>query len=298
MSTLKELRARKATVQTIHKMILAIKAIAGVQLTRSQSEGQNLKIHRDSLESMTPFFEHVLYHPKTHAFRKEWSPYLRSLELDAPSYTWILGGDQGFCGSLYSRLLQEAIAQEQSNLSSKHTWVLIGKKLSDIQKKRFPNLCVESHWDQKPLIQDPAFFDSCLQTLLQKASEGYRCQVLWMHPQSTLIQQPKHISLLPLPWTEDCRSTVSLPNHDARISFDPDPKTVLHQLLPLLLQTQLRSCIQESCLSEASARLIAMKNASKNSEETLAHLQLQYNRLRQSKITNELIEIIAGVESH
>jgi F-type H+-transporting ATPase subunit gamma len=79
--------------------------------------------------------------------------------------------------------------------------------------------------------------------------------------------------------------------------FEPDPVTVLNELLPALLEIEVHHAILEANASEHSSRMVAMKNASENARELIGELTLVYNKARQAQITKELTEITAGKEA-
>ena len=73
--------------------------------------------------------------------------------------------------------------------------------------------------------------------------------------------------------------------------FEPDETTVLGALLPHSLNFQVYQILLEARASEHSARMVAMKNATDNAQQLIKDLTLEYNKLRQSNITKELLEI-------
>ena len=73
--------------------------------------------------------------------------------------------------------------------------------------------------------------------------------------------------------------------------FEPGAGSVLESLLPHYLNYQVFQFLQEAKASEQSARMVAMKNATDNAKQILKDLTLEYNKLRQASITNELLEI-------
>lgn len=81
---------------------------------------------------------------------------------------------------------------------------------------------------------------------------------------------------------------------DASLTYSPSPKAVLYALVPKYISGVIYGAMVESFASEHCARMTAMDNATKNAEEMLASLRLSYNRLRQSAITQEVTEIVAG----
>merc|ERR1719359_766902 len=78
------------------------------------------------------------------------------------------------------------------------------------------------------------------------------------------------------------------------VTFEQDPNQILDALLPLYMNSQILRALQESIASELAARMNAMNNASDNAKELQKNLSTVYNRIRQAKITNEIIELVAG----
>jgi F-type H+-transporting ATPase subunit gamma len=100
------------------------------------------------------------------------------------------------------------------------------------------------------------------------------------------------IELLPISPTED---TLGIPGN--QFIFEPSPSAVLEQLLPRYVATRLFQAVLESKASEESSRMVAMKNATENAEELIEDLTLAYNKVRQSNITREMIEIASGAQA-
>ena len=79
--------------------------------------------------------------------------------------------------------------------------------------------------------------------------------------------------------------------------YEPDEATILADLLPRGVATQIFAALLENGASEQGARMSAMDNATRNSGDMIDKLTIEYNRSRQAVITNELIEIISGAEA-
>lgn len=79
--------------------------------------------------------------------------------------------------------------------------------------------------------------------------------------------------------------------------FEPDEPTVLDAIIPEYIAGMIVSCVKESFACEVAARRVAMDNAGKNAQEMLDSLGLEYNRARQSGITQEITEIVAGSDT-
>jgi F-type H+-transporting ATPase subunit gamma len=138
------------------------------------------------------------------------------------------------------------------------------------------------------------------QKLMDKfvAGEYDAVYVAYMNFVSAGQQKPDIAQLLPLAQPEAAKEkkTGGL-NVKAVYDFVPDAESLLNELLPLTVKTQLFQCFLDGTTSEHVSRMIAMKSATDNAEQIVKDLTMQYNRARQSQITTELSEIMGGVEA-
>jgi F-type H+-transporting ATPase subunit gamma len=116
---------------------------------------------------------------------------------------------------------------------------------------------------------------------------------------NTMKQEPMHATMIPIP--QDWQTPDGQSLKDAAIGagnwdflYEPDPKTVLDELLVRYLETFVYQAASENIASEQSARMVAMKAASDNALSIIDELQLIYNKTRQAAITKELSEIVGG----
>lgn len=110
---------------------------------------------------------------------------------------------------------------------------------------------------------------------------------------NNLTFQPCVMKLLPVD-TQDFEN-VSLTHKETL--FEPDPQTVLNDLIPMYLQSVIYGYLVESVTSENASRRTSMENATDNAEDLIEELLLKYNQARQSAITNEISEIVAGANA-
>ena len=122
-----------------------------------------------------------------------------------------------------------------------------------------------------------------------------------------LIQSPTKAKLLPIAglgeMITELRGKNAKPfeasDDDRNFKYEPDPKTILNELLPLFVIRQVYQAVLSARASEHSARMVAMKTAKDNANKLLDALTLQFNKARQAAITQEILEIAAatsGVE--
>eukprot|EP00958_Prasinococcus_capsulatus_P029854 scaffold7734_cov592-Prasinococcus_capsulatus_cf.AAC.11 len=88
--------------------------------------------------------------------------------------------------------------------------------------------------------------------------------------------------------------TMDTPEMNPAMIFEQEPESILDALLPLYLNSQILRALQEAVASELAARMNAMNNASDNARDLSKKLSLSYNRQRQAKITQEILEIVGG----
>ena len=78
--------------------------------------------------------------------------------------------------------------------------------------------------------------------------------------------------------------------------FEPDPQSILEELLPRYVEVLIYQAILETGASEQSARMVAMRNANQNAQDLIKDLTLVYNKTRQAAITREVTEIASAAE--
>jgi F-type H+-transporting ATPase subunit gamma len=110
---------------------------------------------------------------------------------------------------------------------------------------------------------------------------------------SALTQTPKQVALLPFSADADDDAVVDSLPHE----IEPDPESLLAVLVPKAVEVEIYRALLENQTGEHAARMTAMESATRNTEELVDSLTLQFNRARQAAITKELMEIVSGAEA-
>jgi F-type H+-transporting ATPase subunit gamma len=97
---------------------------------------------------------------------------------------------------------------------------------------------------------------------------------------------------LPVPVPGD-KSLTTMVNY----IYEPSKELILEAMIPKHLNFQIWRVLLESNAAEQGARMTAMESATKNANDMIRQLQLQYNKARQASITKELLEVVAGAEA-
>lgn len=110
---------------------------------------------------------------------------------------------------------------------------------------------------------------------------------------SSLEQEVKTVTLLPF----DIERDPEIMRLEKEVEYEPSVEAVFNYLVPKYVEMMIYAAVVESATCEHAARRMAMENASDNAKEMLENLSLTFNRARQSAITDEIIEIVAGSEA-
>jgi len=207
----------------------------------------------------------------------------------------LVGTDRGLCGALNSNLFREAVKFDGQTT----TFITAGKKAAQFIARTKRSFAAEFTYKDMPQFGESRAISKFAQDLFLKG-EVDEVDILFTNFISTLNQQPKVVPFLPIGKIKAVRAgygqaqTEESPAKGTTtdvFEFEPDETTVLGALLPHGLNFHVHQILLESRASEHSARMVAMKNATDNARQLIKGLTLEYNKLRQSNITNELLEI-------
>jgi len=208
----------------------------------------------------------------------------------------LIGTDKGLCGSLNTNLLREAGQCDPSAT----VFVTVGRKGRQFVARMKRNLAAD--FEMKEVLT-LAYTKKISQFMIDSYLKGEidQMDVLYTDFISTLNQKPARRQLLPIRelrglqvGVEGAHEAADAQPRDAEgveATFEPSPEGVLSALLPHYIHFQVYQCYLEAKASEHSARMVAMKSATDNANQLIKDLTLEYNKVRQAGITNELLEI-------
>jgi F-type H+-transporting ATPase subunit gamma len=219
----------------------------------------------------------------------------------------VLTSDRGLCGAFNANIVKAARNLVNAWQAQQREIELIvqGKKgIGAFKHLRLPMTERLIGVSDKPSY---ARAEAIAQRLIKQYESGTldEVHVVFSPFRGASYAAPKSEQLLPLtPPVETPQASAAKgaapakkPTDGAGCIFLPDAKTILAQLLPLLVTTQLFTAMLENAASEHAARRVAMKNASDSAEDMIRYLTRVYNRARQGKITQEIAEIVGGANA-
>jgi F-type H+-transporting ATPase subunit gamma len=278
----RDIRRRIGAVRNIKQITRAMQFVAASKLKRAQEATLASRPYAEKLDEVLADLASVLGgedHPLL--VRREGGKRLIVL----------ITTDRGLAGALNTNTIRFA-AQQITESGGDLAVATVGRKGRDAMRRaRVP---LEAHFEG--FGDRPSFAD--VLPLARLITEDYlsgkvaRVDIVYSHFVSTLSQKPSMDELLPIVPSPD---TEGIPGH--QFIFEPSPAAVLEQLLPRYVATRLFQAVLEGKASEESSRMVAMKNATENAQELIEDLTLAYNKVRQSNITREMIEIASGAQA-
>lgn len=205
----------------------------------------------------------------------------------------VVSTDKGLCGALNSNLLREAAKFDKEST----IYIAAGRKAAQFIARTKRNLAAEFTYRDSPQFAEARSISKFAQDLFLKGEVDH-VDVLFTNFISTLTQRPEVKPLLPVGEIRGLEVGVEGEGAEGELMrgateflFEPTPGRVFETLLPHYLNFRLYQFLLEAKASEHSARMVAMKNATDNAKQLIKDLTLEYNKMRQASITNELLEI-------
>lgn len=302
MANLKDLKNRIKSVKSTQKITSAMKMVAAAKLRRAQ----------DSVEAARPYAQKIaaiIDNIAASATAMDDAPaMLAGTGADDRVLLVVVSADRGLCGGFNGSIIR-AVRRETARLEEagkKVELLMVGRKAADALHRESGDRMIARHEGIQGTTVSFAAVEEIAEFIGQRLEEGEldRCMIIYNRFVSAIVQQVTTRVLIPVSSPEhDDKPAGSEARNDgdgnaaAPYEYEPDEATVLNDLLPRNLSTQIYAALLESSASELAARMTAMDNATRNAGELIDRLTMEYNRTRQAAITTELIEIISGAEA-
>ena len=284
MASLRDLRKRIQTVKSTRQITKAMKMVSASKLRRSQESLLSLRPYAYKLiEIMNSLKDRLDDHKH---------PLLSKRDIKKTRLV-IISSDRGLCGSYNSNIIKRAeIYIKEASLNENNCIIdFVGKKAYEYFKKRYNNIGDNYRIDENPTYQSVSYLsDRVIENYIEGDYDSL--VIIYNEFKSAMSQKITVERVFPIV-TPDYDSGESIDNY----KYEPDKATVLEALLPKYVKVEMLRIMLESLASEHGARMTAMENATKNSDEMMKKLSIVYNRQRQSAITTELMEIVGGKEA-
>lgn len=289
MATLRELKGRIGSVSSSEKITGAMKMISSAKMSKATREIKRLLPFRTQLETIIGNLlgaDAEFSSPLT-----EQRPLKRVTIL-----AW--GSDDGLCGAynvnIFKQLLEHINVLRSADPQVEITLVAIGQKLAkacgSLAGKGIIVKSPENAINSKADADAVKAFTASVRKAFESGDTD-RVDVVYMHFISAGRQRLSVEQLLPV--APNAETAGKIQSQELYI-FEPNAQTIFQTALPLMLLSTVQEVFCENRASEQAARVMAMQAANDNATKLLEQLRLEYNKLRQQSITNELLDILGG----
>lgn len=280
MASLKDIKNRMLSVNGTLKITSAMKMIASSKLHKAQIDSAGIFRYEESLQN-------ILINLLGQKEEELSSPFTEKREVKKIALV-ILSSNSGLCGSFNSNVIRKTIQVLTRHKDKDIIIYPIGQKAAKtVQKLGYHT--IDDYLkiaDKISYTQVLEFGKKLIAMFLNK--EVDQIELIYTHSLSLGSQEVRDEVFLPF-------SLPTSPKEDYDYILEPSAERVLAKLFPQLLLTRIYSVVQDSSLSEHSARTIAMQIATDNADNLQQELSVLYNKSRQQAITNELLDMENGM---
>lgn len=280
---MQEIKRRIKSVESTKKITKAMELVATSKLRKT----------RNQLEQSKPYYTNVaqtLAEILANCKGNNDSIYLVENKDIEKEVFIVIASSLGLCGGYNANIFKEIKGAIKPgdyvySIGSKATSYLL-KNHQGVTDHKFDDL--NTTFDFKDVTKLVAEL-----TKMYREKEISKIKIVYTEFVNNLTFRPRIVTLLPVDPSDFDHIEISKKS----TLFEPSPEEVLDSLIPMYLQAVIYGYIIESATSENAARRTSMENANDNADELTEQLLLKYNQARQTAITNEISEIVAGANA-
>ncbi|MDE6873142.1 MAG: ATP synthase F1 subunit gamma [Lachnospiraceae bacterium] len=285
MASMRDIKRRKESIQSTGQITKAMKLVSTVKLQKAKSRAEN----------SLPYFNYM-YQTVSSMLKKSATlshPYLNAGSSPKKAVI-VITSNRGLAGGYNSNVIKlvtgSGIAKEDAVIYA------VGRKGRDALARRGYKIAA----DYSEVMNEPMFKDAVdigREVLAAFASgEVGEIYIAYTVFKNTVVHIPTFLKLLPVAvgdkeGAEEAGADLTLMN------YEPAAEEALNLIIPKYINSLIYGALVQALASENGARMQAMDAATSNADEMISNLSLLYNRARQSSITQELTEIIAGANA-
>ncbi|MFH1231213.1 MAG: ATP synthase F1 subunit gamma [Planctomycetota bacterium] len=299
MLSTRKIKRKIRSIQNIKKITRAMEMVSAAKFKRIWQKLSAIRPYSSKLKQMT---ENLLAHLKDIGFNH---PYLTQSKNQIESHKTsknqtlcviAISSNKGLCGG-YNTNIIKALSNFLISIETEKAIeiVPIGKKSLDFAQKRnfkMRNMAIIPSDINITVAQE------MIKPVIKDYEQGLLNEVWLVYSEfiNPMVNRPKAQRFLPFVADDAQRSTLNAPHSTQDYLFEPEPSELLNLIIPRYLEVIFYRTLLEAYASEHSARMIAMRNASKNASEVIKEMTLTFNKARQASITRELLDIVGGAE--
>ncbi|MBO4898180.1 MAG: ATP synthase F1 subunit gamma [Clostridia bacterium] len=276
--SMKDIKNRIKSVENTRQITKAMELVAVSKLRRARETVEKTRPYFEALEQTISEIEGTL--------REGTTVFSEKREKKKACFV-VIGGDRGLAGGYNQNVLK--MAEEKAAEFEEVTVMPVGRKIEEFFSRRGYNLM-----STKYIVAESVNIPDCLdiaKPICEGFADGKYDEVILFYTDFTSLMTQKAESQSVLPFETKGGGAKS-----GLTIYEPSASAALRSIVPLYISGMIYGALCESRASEYAARQTAMNSANKNADEMISDLQLKYNRVRQTAITQEITEIVAGAQ--
>lgn len=286
MANLRDIKRRIKSVRNTSQITKAMQMVASAKMRRAQELALKGRVYISALANVFKHLQDTITEGKASLMERRTT---------GKPLVIVINTDRGLCGGLNANLLKEVLASCPADAD----YVTIGAKLNPQITRCGRNLVAT-------FSLGDSFGEADLKPVFDFIRKGFTdgtynsVSVAYQKFINVMVQRPKLTEVLPIT-REELMEVAAQDKVDdtenTNFLLEPSPKAMLNAILPLYFSNLITQMVLEGKASEQSARMVAMKAATENAKSLIGELTLEYNKARQTQITNELLEITTATKA-
>jgi F-type H+-transporting ATPase subunit gamma len=284
MASERELRRRIRSISSTSQITKAMQMVAASKMRKAQQLATEVRpfvrlLYR--MQRVATKHAHDFNHPLTE---------VRPIRTKA---VILVAADKGLCGALNANVFRLAALYDASST----VFIAAGRKAAQFVAQTRRRLAAEFAYGDTPQFAESRAIASLARQLFENG-EVDAVDVIASRFVNTLTQEPMTLPLLPIGEITNLRIPGILPRDSNTppldFLFEPDAADIVSYAIDIYIRVFVHVVLLNAKASEQSARMVSMQNATDSAAEMIRSLRLEYNKLRQGRITQALLEIAGG----
>jgi len=296
LATAREIKRRIRSVDNIGQITRAMEAVAASKMKRAQDQVLSTRTYAQKAWE-------VLTHLASQWTADEAMHPLLQVRPVGTMGLVLITSDRGLCGAFNHNMIRQALEYIEAAGETPVQLITVGRTGRNFMLRLGQPIVAEfSDLPASPRLIDVTPIARVTMDGFLKGQFDLVCMA-YTDFITTLTQRPTIKRLLPIRPTELETQAMAEYVEDVRPTmvseyiYEPDPRTILGEVLPRFTELQVYQAVLESIASEHSARMVAMRNATESAAELVEELTLSFNKARQQAITLEIMDIAGGAEA-
>ena len=307
MPNLKDIKNRIKSVESTKKITRAMKMVASARVKKAE---MTVKASRPYTQALNEMFRKLLvsvgdYSSETLKIKSAIDNYPALLRLSEIKAVGIMvnTSNKGLAGAYNANVVRKVLksVEEYSKQGIKTYLFVVGQKGVASLKKKIVNYDCEIVKNYLSLANKPTAENSKIVT--EDMAEYFvsgkidKIEIITTRFKNMMSYYVENWVVLPLDSIEAIKERLHDNIIDPLMEFEPDKHNILQKVVPMYITNIIYQSLLEAQASELASRMTAMSAATTNAEKMIASLSVEYNKTRQSAITQEIVEVVSGANA-